>query len=331
MHWFIREKFIGNLHSTSTNTLIAAGTTLNIVAHEDDDLLFLNPDLLHAIQAGRKVRTLFLTAGDSGMGAEHWRNRELGAQAAYAQMCGVDNSWTQTDVGIAEHPIPVFTLSSYPAVSLVFMRLPDGNINGTGFASTHYQSLQSLWTSSISTIDAIDGSSSYNQVTLLSTLTSLISLFQPDQINTQDYVGSYGDGDHSDHHSVAYLVQAAVQHYTNPFSFIGYEGYTTSHRLTNVTGTNLIAKQDAFYAYAYYDMFVGGVPKIFPNSWRMSVKFRRFVCLLHSLRIYTSCLLKSVTYSFLYRSVAPRLDGTYWNWLRHQYRVSSTLVEANHQ
>ena len=30
---------------------------LSIVAHEDDDLLFQNPDLLHDIQAGRRSRT----------------------------------------------------------------------------------------------------------------------------------------------------------------------------------------------------------------------------------------------------------------------------------
>src|ERR1700694_2302046 len=53
------------------NTTVSAtsGTTLNIVAHEDDDLLFLSPDLLHAIQAGRAVRTVFVTAGDSGAAA----------------------------------------------------------------------------------------------------------------------------------------------------------------------------------------------------------------------------------------------------------------------
>ena len=80
---------------------VASGKTLNIVAHEDDDLLFLSPDLLHAIQAGRSVRTVFLTAGDAGNDTAYWTGREAGMQAAYAQMCGVANTWTQTDAGIA--------------------------------------------------------------------------------------------------------------------------------------------------------------------------------------------------------------------------------------
>ena len=39
---------------------------LNIVAHEDDDLLFTNPDELTSIRAGFPVRTVFITAGDAG-------------------------------------------------------------------------------------------------------------------------------------------------------------------------------------------------------------------------------------------------------------------------
>ena len=39
---------------------------MQIVAHEDDDLLFMNPDLEHAIDAGSCVRTIYVTAGDAG-------------------------------------------------------------------------------------------------------------------------------------------------------------------------------------------------------------------------------------------------------------------------
>src|SRR5947209_1280724 len=86
------------------------GTILNIVAHEDDDLLFLSPDLLHNVQSGGKVRTIYMTAGDAGAAASYWQGRENGSRAAYAQMSGVANSWTQTDAGIAGHPMPLFTL-----------------------------------------------------------------------------------------------------------------------------------------------------------------------------------------------------------------------------
>ncbi len=294
------------------------GTTLNIVAHEDDDLLFLSPDLLHAIQAGRNVRTVFLTAGDAGSDAAYWRGRESGMQAAYAQMCGVADAWTQTDAGIAGHPIPVFTLAGHPSVSLAFMRLPDGGFDGSGAPSTNHESLQKLWTGSIPTIHAIDGSSNYSKEALESTLISLISSFQPDQINTQDYVGTYGDGDHSDHHTVAYLVQAAVQQYTTPHSFTGYEAYSTSSRPANVSGTDLTAKQNAFYAYVPYDRLVWGVPQVLTKFWKVSVGFRRNVALLRSRVRYA---LKSVVYRFI--STSPCVYTGYSVWLRRQYTVGS--------
>jgi LmbE family N-acetylglucosaminyl deacetylase len=295
-------------------------TTLNIVAHEDDDLLFLSPDLLHAIQAGRNVRTLFLTAGDAGSDAAYWRGREAGMRAAYAQMCGVADAWTQTDAGIPEHPIPVFTLSGHSSVSLAFMRLPDGGLDGSGSPTTKHESLQKLWTGSISTIHAIDGSSSYSKETLASTLISLISSFQPDHINTLDYVGTYGDGDHSDHHTVAYLVQDAVQQYTTPHGLTGYEGYNISQRAANVFGSDLTAKQNAFYAYVPHDQFVWDVPQILTKFWKVSVRLRRIVGLLRSRTRYA---LKFVVYLLLGKSTSSCVYTGYSVWLKRQYTVGS--------
>jgi LmbE family N-acetylglucosaminyl deacetylase len=296
------------------------GATLNIVAHEDDDLLFLSPDLLHAIQAGRDVRTVFLTAGDTGSDVAYWRGRESGMRAAYAQMCGVADVWTQTDAGIAGHPIPVFTLSDHPSVSLAFMRLPDGGFDGSGSPSTNHESLQKLWTGSISTIHTIDGSSSYSKETLTSTLTSLMLSFRPDQINTQDYVGTYGDGDHSDHHTVAYVVQAAVQQYTTPHRLTGYEAYSTSYRPANVSGADLVAKEKAFYAYVPYDRCVWGVPQILMG--RVSVRFRRNV---GSLRPLASYVLKSVVYRVVGNRKSRCVYTGYSSWLKRQYTVASGL------
>jgi LmbE family N-acetylglucosaminyl deacetylase len=234
----------------------AGGVTLNIVAHQDDDLLFLSPDLLHAIQAGRTVRTIFFTAGDAGNAQDYWSSRESGMAAAYAEMVGAPNSWTLGDAGISGHPIPLLTLSGHSNISLAFMRLPDGNVDGSGFPSTNHESLQKLWQGTISTIHAIDGSSSYTRASLISTTVSLISSFLPDQINTQDYVGTYSDGDHSDHYTTAYVAQAAVQQYTTTHSFTGYQGYGTLYLPANITSTDYTAKQNAFFTYAPFDVLV---------------------------------------------------------------------------
>src|SRR3954447_25015423 len=99
------------------------GTTLNIVGHPDDDLLFQSPDLLHDVQSGKCVRTVYVTAGASAGDMDTILSRESGVQAAYANMAGVANSWSTSDAGISGHPITLVTLTARPTVSLAFLRL----------------------------------------------------------------------------------------------------------------------------------------------------------------------------------------------------------------
>ena len=171
-------------------------------------------------------------------------------------MAGVANSWTQSDAGVAGHPIPVFTLIDQRNVSLAFMRLPDGGVYGSGFASNGYQSLRGVWTGSTATIEAVDRSSSYTLSTLTSTLAYFIASFQPEQVNTLDYRRTYGDGDHSDHHTVGYLARSAMAHCNSSVAFIGYEGYPVIPLPANVSDADQKAKQSAFFTYAQHDKLV---------------------------------------------------------------------------
>ena len=230
-----------------------AGTAMNIVAHQDDDLLFQSPWLLSAIRDGLCVRTVYLTAGDANDSEDYWSAREDGVKAAYAHLAGVSDSWTTADAGIAGHPIPVATLDGATQLSLAFMRLPDGYRDGRGGSNYGYESLQKLYSGAISTITAVNDSSSYTLPALQGTLLALMNAYQPDQIVTLDFAGAYGDGDHSDHHSVAYLVHAAQQQYTPAHTITGYQGYPSSQRPSNVTEPDLTAKTDAFLVYAQHD------------------------------------------------------------------------------
>ena len=246
------------LNPTLSRTASAApacpnGRTMNIVAFEDDDLLFLNTDILHDIEGGVCVRTVFVSAGDAGRTQSYWHGREAGSKAAYAEMAGVSDAWTSADAGIADHPMPVLTLTNDPTVSLVFMRLPDGGGDGSGFTSTGNESLQKLWQGDISQIDAVDGSSSYTKQQLIDTLAALMTSFGPDTVRTQDFLGSYGDGDHSDHHSTAYFVKAASPHDAGPHQLVGYLDNTITHQPPNLSQANQTAKQNAFFAYAPHD------------------------------------------------------------------------------
>ena len=72
-----------------------APVDLNIVAHQDDDILFMNPDILNSVVMGHRQVTVYITAGnigladaDFGLGPdpEYPLAREEGAIAGYSKL-----------------------------------------------------------------------------------------------------------------------------------------------------------------------------------------------------------------------------------------------------
>ncbi|KAL5366142.1 hypothetical protein BJX96DRAFT_160441 [Aspergillus floccosus] len=230
-------------------TATTLAQTLNIVAHEDDDLLFLSPTLLHEVQSGRSIRTIFITAGDAGNDASYWTSRQEGSKAAYAHMSNVDNSWTQSDAGISGFNIPLFTLDNNPDISLAFLQLPDGNNGGEGFGSG---SLQQLWEGSIDSLTSFSGSS-YSKGALVDVLRKMANDFDYDNIRTQDFVHGYGEGDHSDHITTAYFVREAFDNCDVGQPITSYMGYPAESLEVNIDDETLAQKKSAFYTYAGYD------------------------------------------------------------------------------
>jgi len=231
------------------------GTIMNIVAHEDDDLLFLSPDLLHDIKSGRCVRTVFVTAGDANLGLPYSRSRAKGVRLAYAWMARVPSAWTVSDASIPGHTIPIFTLRGHPKISLVFLKMPDGDFDGDGFSNNHYQSLQKLLRGTIPEIKPIDGSKSFTKRSLHGTLLKLIRNYRPDTLRTQDV--NFVIWDHSDHRAVASLAESAQLRYTAPHTFISYRDYINLFYPQNISGADLVAKESAFSTYAVHDSQIG--------------------------------------------------------------------------
>jgi LmbE family N-acetylglucosaminyl deacetylase len=225
-----------------------------IVAHPDDSLIFQSPSLLQNINSGLDVMTVHLTAGDDGLGESYWGQRELGIEAAYALMANAPNTWATSALTVGSHQIVLDTLTAQPNVTVAFMRLPDGGYpDGTGTTMYGFQSLMQLWLGSESSMTAVDGSTSYVSQDLISTLASMMSSFQPQLIVVQDYVNTFGDGDHMDHYAAAQFAQSAHNLYATSHSFVGYMGYPITALAANVSGTLLTTKQSAFYAYGAYD------------------------------------------------------------------------------
>jgi LmbE family N-acetylglucosaminyl deacetylase len=241
------------------NTFCSKDTVMNIVAHQDDDILFMNPDLIHSLREGNCVRSVYLTAGDSGSGRLYWLGREEGSKAAYAEMLGVKNPvWNTRTVSLSKTAyISLANLKNSPNVSLVFLHLPDGDPNGQGFTATNYESLSKLETGAIANIHSVDGQSSYTSDQLINALTELINVYQPDEIRTQathnlseQYV------DHSDHLAAGNYAKNAHQKYLQqrdamPIKF--YVGYPIRDQPENVSPEDIGATEKAFFSYAQHD------------------------------------------------------------------------------
>jgi LmbE family N-acetylglucosaminyl deacetylase len=231
----------------------AAGTTLNVVAHQDDELLFQSSSLTADLRAGRCVTTVFVTAGDAGHADAYWHERELGPRAAYAEILGVADAWTAGSAVVDGRTVAVARLDADPRVQLVSLRLPDGGMDGEGFPRTGDLGLPALYAGTIPSLTAVDGSATYTRASLQSLLLGLMTTIQPTNVNTLDHVGDLHDGDHPDHHIVGYLTDAAQRLYSTPHGFAGHQGYGIADRPSNLTLPQVLAKADTFFRYAEHD------------------------------------------------------------------------------
>lgn len=182
--------------------------TLVGVAHPDDDLFFMNPEIRKTIRAGCPVDTVYLTAGDDGKtnrvkALEYVDRREYGVRAAYAEMAEVANRWKQADVRADGLHIRSYRLADKARdadVRLTFLDLHDGGPHGQ-----QANSLLRLFNGSRKNIRPFQGTHSYTEDRLLIVLTELVRLSSATRILTMDHdaasfaFGLDGKVDHSDH------------------------------------------------------------------------------------------------------------------------------------
>ncbi|TQS89594.1 hypothetical protein EU811_20060 [Arthrobacter sp. TS-15] len=230
-----------------------------IVAHTDDDLIFISPDFMRDIQAKRCVQTVYITAGEAGEGQSYWGGLEDGIRSSYALMAGVANAWTASDAGVPERPLTVHTLNAAPNISVVFLRLPDGFPNGNGSSRYNGQSILKLWDGRISTIRPVDGSATYTKAQLQSVLNRLVANYKPTTFRTQDWTGNFTTPyDHSDHWAAAKFGQLATRAYTGPHTSSAYDAYVIDEYAQNVTGAELTSKVNTFRRFAEFDEYLCG-------------------------------------------------------------------------
>ena len=237
-----------------------SGGALTIVAHPDDDLLFLNPQILHDIEAGRCTRTVFTTAGEAGEGPEYWAGLEDGIRATYAQMAAVPDVWVASDAGVTAGSVSVHTLTDAPHVSVVFLRIPDG-FDGSGSAAYGWESLAKLWDGEIPVVHTVDQEQWYTRDEVRDILVELLTSFDATTVRCQDWTMDPGNlDDHSDHRATALFARLASGDYESPHTLLSYEGYPIWNYVANVSGGDLEKVVDAFVTFAAYDEYLCADP-----------------------------------------------------------------------
>lgn len=232
---------------------------LYVVAHQDDDLLFMNPTLDHDIERGIEVTTLFLTAGDAGNLEAYWKRREEGVRAAHALLAHANNDWIEDQLALGERLITRFSLRSDPAQKLLFLRLPDGKDDGSGFNGNG--SLQDLWQGKRPALKPQDGAPGYSQTELIELLSTLLATMLPDSVHILDSTNLYAQavmgGDHSDHVHASRFAFAATLRYFRPHALSLHRGYNIAADREDLASAEALRKWGIFATYAPYDMCFG--------------------------------------------------------------------------
>src|SRR5689334_766285 len=119
------------------------GLDIVIVAHADDWQIFLGDAIVERIKSGRRPVFIYLTAGDHGRDSVYWRQREIAAlqSTRVAVIPGPTTPARCDAVRVESHSIRRCALGGSESF---FLRLPDGNRSGAGFARDHFESLRKL-------------------------------------------------------------------------------------------------------------------------------------------------------------------------------------------
>ncbi|MDB4956286.1 MAG: Rhs family protein [Myxococcales bacterium] len=200
------------------NIPLPGAQELVIVAHEDDDLLFMQPDMFDAVHGHRSTTIVYVTAGDNRAGVEYASSRITASKAAYGWVAGSQH-WICDWIELSHHAAQRCYLPD-ASLMLVFLGYPDG-----GVAGDYDNSLLRLWQGTIEHADTVaDHIATYDRDGLIETVGEIIDLTRPTLIRTLEIAGTHG-ADHSDHMMVGALTVLAAARARTDAAILTYRGY----------------------------------------------------------------------------------------------------------
>jgi LmbE family N-acetylglucosaminyl deacetylase len=244
--------------ATVSDELVLGERFVQVVAHPDDDLLFMSPDLYGGVLGERPSVTVYLTAGEGTAGLDdhrdpyvYARDRVEGLRAAYAHLAGVRDDWRSTVITAGGLPVKVDSLVERPRVVLIYAGLPDG---GDPRADGGRDALTRLWAGRgcVRVFDAAD-SRCVSRENVVAMLRAIYARYQVNVIRTldPDPPPRCRLCDHPDHVASARFAAAAAT--GRRVRLVAYRGYPMTTWAPNVPPRMRELKREIFGVYRRHD------------------------------------------------------------------------------
>lgn len=228
---------------------LGPAANVTIVAHQDDDLIFMQPDVTDVVEVRAGLLAVYVTAGEGSKTGDDAIDtagkRDAGLRAAYAEAAGVDATWACGFIDIAGHAAEHCRLDE-ANVSLVFLGYPDGGKEGE-----RTNSLLHLWEGTTLGAETVAKKRArYDQAGLIATIAEILTTAQPTTIRTLEIASTHGR-DHSDHMLVGALAVLGTAAARSTAQLIAYRGYATADEPESLIdplydrSMNLVAHYDA--------------------------------------------------------------------------------------
>ncbi|MDI2131712.1 PIG-L family deacetylase [Yinghuangia seranimata] len=235
----------------------SADKVLNVVAHHDDDLLFISPQLVRDLQSGAHVRSLYFNASDYEDYPKYMKDREEGIRQAYAMAIGADPAgWRPQPYTAAGVQATLWTLGD--RLSVLETRIPDGfRKTPPGAKRLWYLYAENM------PIQTRPGDTfpeqTVDRTSLVAFLRAVVEEFRPGVVNTLDPVADlHGKPDveagfHQDHIAVSRLVMLATERWAGAPNVVYHRDYTIDSEKDNLTKEQAAAKRALFHKYTEHD------------------------------------------------------------------------------
>lgn len=204
-------------------------------------------------RANHRTVFIYLTAGDGGLDENYWKSRESAALSSirYRLASLRTDRWLEDSFDVAGHQITRYQTPDR-GIQSYHLRLPDGNMAGTGWTRYGKESLARLHEGKIDTIRAVDGSTRY------AGWHEVVNTVEAVAINGMDGAGKviihhpewepqHTPHDHNDHRKTGQCVRDGGL--PGIYECWAYQGYNISSMPGELTPEELFWKTGMFVAY----------------------------------------------------------------------------------